>query len=92
MDESLIMGESGQIIFNIVASVAAFLGGWVLNNLKQSIDHLQAADRELAQKIQDMEVLVAGDYVKRDVLQQMIDTLFRELDRIETKLDGKVDK
>lgn len=77
-----------QTAFNIVLSLVAFLGGWVLNSVRDSIARLQKTDGELADKVQHIEVLVAGKYVTRDDLQ----ALFSKLDRIETKLDKKVDK
>lgn len=81
-----------QTGFNIVLSLAAFLGGWVLNSLRDSIASLHKSDAELATKVQGMEVLVVGQYVKRDELEKLGQALFAKLDKIESKLDGKVDK
>jgi hypothetical protein len=46
----------------------------------------------LADKVSEVEILVAGSYVKRDELSAMTNALFAKLDRIEEKLDKKVDK
>ena len=81
-----------QTAFNIVLSLVAFLGGWVLNSLRDSIRALQKTDGELADKVQHIEVLVAGTYVKRDDLDRMATALFAKLDKIEAKLDLKADK
>ena len=81
-----------QLAFNIVVALAAFLGGWVLNSLRTSIDNLQKADTSLTTKVQAIEVLVAGSYVKRDDLDKLTSALFAKLDKIEAKLDGKADK
>lgn len=81
-----------QTAFNIVLSLVAFLGGWVLNSLRDSIKSLQKTDGELADKVQHIEVLVAGTYVKRDDLKELSTALFNKLDKIELKLDGKADK
>ena len=81
-----------QLAFNVVLGLVAFLGGWVLNNLKASIDNLQKADSDLTKKVQSIEVLVAGQYVKRDDLDKLTAALFAKLDKIESKLDGKADK
>lgn len=86
------MGDGAQTLFNLVVSVAAFFGGYVLNGLKTAIDHLQQVDKELTDKIQSIEVLVAGNYVKRDDMERLSQAIFSKLDRIERKLDGKVDK
>ena len=81
-----------QTAFNIVLSLVAFLGGWVLNSLRDSIKALHQSDTELADKVQRIEVLVAGQYVKRDDLDKMASALFAKLDKIEAKIDKKVDK
>lgn len=81
-----------QMLFNIAITLVGALGGWVLNSLKTNIENLQKADTALTEKVQAVEVLVAGTYVKRDDMDKLGAALFAKLDRIETKLDGKVDK
>lgn len=81
-----------QTIINIAIGLVGALGGWVLNNLKSSIDELRKQDSLLADKVQHIEVLVAGTYVKRDDMEKLGDALFAKLDKIESKLDNKVDK
>ena len=86
------MSENYQTFFNISVTLIGFLGGWVLHSLKSSIDALHKADADLTSKVQSVEVLVAGQYVKRDDLNDLSKAIFNKLDRIEAKLDGKVDK
>jgi hypothetical protein len=81
-----------QTLFNIAGGIAGFLGGWWMKVLHESVRDLQDADKRLADKVSSIEVLVAGNYVKRDDLDKSVDAIFRKLDRIEDKLDGKVDK
>jgi len=81
-----------QTAFNIALSLIAFLGGWVLNSLRDSIKSLHASDAELADKVQHIEVLVAGQYVKRDDMDKLAAALFAKLDKIDAKLDKKADK
>lgn len=81
-----------QTLFNVAVALAGFLGGWVLNNIKSSLDALHVADQSLSEKVQSMEILVAGTYVKRDDVDKLANALFAKLDRIETKIDGKADK
>jgi len=69
-----------------------FFNAILVNNLKSSIDLLHIADNDLTTKVQAIEVLVAGTYVKRDDMDKLGNALFQKLDRIEQKLDGKVDK
>ena len=80
-----------QTSFNIAVGIIAFLGGWVLNSLRDSIQSLQKSDTELATKVQSIELMVAGSYVKRDDLDKLTVALFAKLDKIETKLDFKAD-
>ena len=81
-----------QVAFNLAVGLAAFLGGWVLNSLKQSIDNLQRQDQALADKVQHIEVLVAGQYVKRDDFDRVCNKIFDKLDKLGTEqaigLDG----
>lgn len=81
-----------QPIINLAIAIVGVLGGWVLNNISNSIRTLQEQDIHLAEKVQDIEVLVAGAYVKRDEMQEMTKAIFKKLDRIESKLDLKADK
>lgn len=81
-----------QTLFNVLVALVGFLGGWVLNSLKESIKTLQESDAQLTAKLQAVELLVAGTYVKRDDLEKMSTALFAKLDRIELKMDGKADK
>lgn len=84
--------ENFQTFFNIAIVLIGFLGGWVLNSLKSSIDSLHKADRSLTEKVQSVEVLVAGHYVKRDDFDKISSEIFRRLDKIYDKLDDKADK
>ena len=57
-----------------------------------SLQNLQHQDRELAEKVSKIEVLVAGEYVKKDDFDRIIERLFDKLDHIELKIDSKQDK
>jgi len=81
-----------QHIINLLFSALGGLGGWVLNNVRQSISDLQIQDIALTDKVQRIEVLVAGTYVKRSELETMSGAIFAKLDRIEQKIDSKADK
>jgi len=81
-----------QTLFNIAVGLVGALGGWILNTLWQEIKSMQATDDKLAEKVASIEVLVAGQYVKRDDMQVLSSAIFAKLDRIEDKLDGKADK
>ena len=57
-----------------------------------SLLKLQQADTNLADKVSKIEVLVAGEYVKKDEFNNIMLRLFEKLDHIEEKIDRKVDK
>jgi hypothetical protein len=81
-----------QVGFNVTVAIAGALCGWVLNSLNSSLKELRSADIDLTTKVQSIEVLVAGNYVKRADIDKLTDAIFAKLDRIEGKLDKKVDK
>ena len=57
-----------------------------------SYKELKKTDKELADKVSAIEVLVAGQYVKRDDFDRLAQAIFVKLDKIMDKLDTKVDK
>lgn len=81
-----------QTIINTLLGLTAFFGGVWVRGLSDSLKELKVADVLLADKVQGIEVLVAGQYVKREDFKELSEAIFKKLDRIETKLDGKQDK
>lgn len=49
-------------------------------------------EREITARVSQVELLVAGDYVKKDEFVRVGDAIFRKLDSIADKLDKKQDK
>jgi hypothetical protein len=80
------------MLINVLFSLVAFLGGYVLNGVKESLKSLIEDDNRLANKVQAIEVLVAGEYVRHDALKEALIPLSSQLNRIEIKLDHKADK
>lgn len=81
-----------QNLFNIVVGIAGVLGGWWMKAMWEAVKDLKVADEKLAGQVADLKVLVAGDYVRREMFDRLSDAIFAKLDRIESKLDGKADK
>lgn len=81
-----------QQFFNVTVAIIGALGGWWMRVMWQSVKELQAQDSKLADKVGNIEVLVAGQYVKRDDMNRDIMAIFAKLDRIEDKIDKKADK
>lgn len=81
-----------QNVFNIAIGIAGTLSGWWMKAMWEAVKDLKAADQQLANQVSDLKVLVAGDYVRREMFDRLSDAIFAKLDRIENKLDHKVDK
>lgn len=81
-----------QMTINILLALVAFLGGWWMKAMWSSLNELRSADSRLAEKVQSIEVLVAGNYVTKNELSELTRALFHKLDRIEGKIDNKADK
>ena len=71
-----------QVLFDVAIGVIGVLGGWTLNTVWAAVKDLQEADKELAEKVGQIEVLVAGRYVTRDEFNQVLNQVFERLDRI----------
>ena len=81
-----------QDLFNILIGFVMTVFGWFLRVSWDSLKSLQEQDRNLADKVARIEVLVAGEYVKKDEFDRAIERLFDKLDHIEMKIDSKADK
>ncbi len=79
-------------MFNIGIGLISAMLGWWLNNVWSSLKELQKADRELAEKVASIEILVAGQYVTRDEFNNVLNQVFSKLDRIIDTLNKKVDR
>lgn len=80
-----------EIINWLMAGFGALIG-FMLNAVWQSVKDLQKSDKDLAEKVGQIEVLVAGAYVKKDEFNSIVKALFDKLDKIEDKIDRKADK
>ena len=76
-----------QTIVNWVLTAAGTILGFLLNSVWQAVKDLQLADKQLADKLATIEVLVAGEYVRKDEFDRVIQRLFEKLDHIEEKFD-----
>jgi len=83
MDQALInwmMGGFGAAI------------AFILRVVWEGLRELQKADLELASRVNEVQLVVAGQYVKREDMERIQAALFAKLDRIENKLDLKMDR
>lgn len=81
-----------QNLFNVAITIAGALAGWWMKAMWEALKDLKLADDKLAKDVSDLKVLVAGDYVRREMFDRLSDAIFAKLDRIEMKLDSKADK
>lgn len=81
-----------QQIINWLLGVFGMVLGFMLRAIWQSVKDLQKSDKEIVEKVNSIEVLVAGGYVPKSEFDKRVDALFDKLDRIEDKLDKKEDK
>jgi lipoprotein NlpI len=71
--------------------VNLILGG-LIKAMWDSYKDLKKDDVELAEKVNQIEILVAGQYVKRDDFDRVASAIFSKLDKISDKIDKKADR
>lgn len=85
-----------QVIFNWVVGLLGAIAGWWFKVMWNEIKEIKHEGKELADRVAAIDVLVAGQYVKREYfeakLMELSSALFNKLDRIEDKIDRKADK
>lgn len=81
-----------QQLFNLVVGGANLLLGWLLKVIWDSVTDLKREDKALAEKVNNIEVLVAGDYVRKHDFEEAFKEVKLMLGKIFDKLDGKADK
>ena len=86
------MTSETQIFFDVAVAVIGALGGWILNTVWTAVKELQKADKELAEKVGEIEVLVAGRYVTRDEFNTTLNQVFSKLDNIRDLIAMKADR
>ncbi len=80
---------SYQLMFNLAVGVAGALGGWTLNTLWNAVKDLQRDDKQLTEKVNNIEVLVAGKYVTRDEMNILMREVYTRLDKILDRVGQK---
>ena len=70
-----------QVLFNLAVAVAAFFGGWTLNNITKALERLDKDVRDFQRQ-----------YVDKDDYHRDIDEIKDICKQIFLKLDNKADK
>ena len=86
------MSNETQIFFDVAVAVIGAMGGWILNTVWVAVRELQKADKELAEKVGEIEVLVAGRYMTRDEFNNTLSQVFGKLDTIRDMIAKKADR
>ena len=81
-----------QTLFNYALSLCGALGGWVLKVIWDAVKDLQAADKVLVEKVNTIEILIAGNYMSKQDFDKIAAAIFAKLDKIDDKLDRRADK
>jgi len=71
-----------QDVINALFGALSFLAGWLLKNLHGSMRELREDNRQLAEKIAQINTIVAGQYVPRSEFDARIEAVFTKLDKI----------
>lgn len=75
-----------QTMINAMLGLIAFLGGWVINSFKIEIKENQKISKEISDRLNQIEILVAGKYITREEFDKKFDAMFRKLDTIEIEI------
>ena len=70
-----------QSLINIIAALAAFFAGWMINSITRAIE-----------KIEDKLNAVPVDYVSKNDYKDDLKRVYEMLDKIFCRLDDKADK
>jgi len=81
-----------QTLFNYALALCGAWGGWVLKVIWDAVKDLQAADKVLVEKVNTIEILIAGNYMSKSDFDKIAAAIFAKLDKIDDKLDRKADK
>jgi hypothetical protein len=74
-----------QSMVNLIITITAGGYGFVIKSMWDSLKNLDT-------QVGNLQVSVAGEYLKREEWKQDMQRLFDKLDAIDEKLDGKADK
>ena len=75
-----------QTFLNWLYGAATLIISAVIKWLWAAHKELQATDKELAEKVSKIEVLVAGQYITREEFERAVQRIFDKLDHIEMKI------
>lgn len=81
-----------QALFNAAFAVLLMVAGWVMKGVFDALRELRVKDDAIAHEVHSLAVAMPINYVHKNDFKELTEAMFRKLDRIEDKLDGKADK
>lgn len=81
--------DQAQTFINWVVGLFGILIGIAIKSVLDSIRELRADQSALTNRVGKVEVLVAGEYVKRDEFLDFCKTVNSKLDEIKDELRGR---
>lgn len=78
-----------QAAFNVAASTLCALLGWLMRSLWQEVKEMKTNHGRLSDRVNAVEVLVAGKYQLREDSRRDMDTILSKLDRIEQRMEHR---
>lgn len=84
-----------QHLINIALGMLWACVGWWLKIIHQSLRDLHKEDKDIKEKVSEMQVLVAGNYITRCEMDKKLSEVTTRLDVNSTKLDrieGKIER
>ena len=78
-----------QTVINAAFGIVGALMGGIMKAIWDGLKDLQIADKSLLKDVSELQILVAGAYLRRDDFDKTVAALFAKLDKIDAKLDQK---
>lgn len=77
-----------QSLFNTIVALCGCLGGWLLKMIYDSIKELRERDAVIETRVNEIQT----EYVRREDFRDAVNDIKMILNRIDMKIDSKVDK
>ena len=81
-----------QMLINALIGFLVAVVSFVLRRIFEVLNNLQKRDMELVEKVNHIEVVLAGQYVSRQQFDGAMALVFEKLDKISEKLSQKADR
>lgn len=79
-------------IGGVLLTIAGAGVGYYISTVKEMVRDLQKNHDKIATQLNEVKLIVAGDYVKRSELREMREDIMTELHAIHAKINEKADK